>query len=217
MKKIGVLRFPGTNCDWDVFYALKTLSYQPHWLWHKDRFDPEHFDGFVVPGGFSFGDYLRPGVLAARSQAVQDLIIAAQKQKPILGICNGFQILCEAKLLPGILLPNIGLRFVDKWISLETISNSSFWQTHQPQEKSFFHLPIAHDEGRFFAPDETLKSMEDNEQIWLKYKSNPNGSLQSIAGIFNKTKSIAGLMPHPERAVFSWMESQDGKKVLKCF
>ena len=216
MKKIGVLRFPGTNCDWDIFNALKTLSYQSCWLWHKDHFNPEHFDGFVVPGGFSFGDYLRPGVLSARSQAMQDLIIAAKKQKPILGICNGFQILCEAKLLPGILLPNIGLRFIDKWVHLETISHSKFWQI-QNQEKYGFDLPIAHEEGRFFASEETLKSMEDNQQIWLKYTNNPNGSLQNIAGIFNKTKNIAGLMPHPERAVFSWMKSQDGKKVLKCF
>ncbi len=217
MKKIGVLRFPGTNCDWDVFHALRTLSYQPHWLWHKDHFDPEHFDGFVVPGGFSFGDYLRPGVLAARSRAMQDLITAAKKQKPILGICNGFQILCEAKLLPGILLPNIALRFIDKWVSLETIFHSNVWQVSQSQEKPCFYLPIAHDEGRFFAPSETLKSMEDNEQIWLKYKSNPNGSLQSIAGIFNETKNIAGLMPHPERAIFSWMKTQHGTNILKCF
>ena len=141
MKKIGVLQFPGTNCDRDVFDALQTLSYKAHWLWHKDHFDPEHFDGFVVPGGFSFGDYLRPGVLAARSRAVQDLITAAKKQKPILGICNGFQILCEAKLLPGILLSNSGLRFIDKWVSLETISNSKFWKISQ--EKTPFHLPIA--------------------------------------------------------------------------
>ena len=217
MKKIGVLRFPGTNCDLDVFYALQTLSYQPHWLWHKDHFDPEHFDGFVVPGGFSFGDYLRPGVLAARSQAMQDLIAAAKKQKPILGICNGFQILCEAKLLPGVLLPNRDLRFIDKWVSLETIAHSSFWQTSPPQENPSFYLPIAHDEGQFFVPSETLKSMQDNEQIWLKYKSNPNGSLESIAGIFNETKNIAGLMPHPERAIFPWMDNQDGKRILKCF
>ena len=215
MKKIGVLRFPGTNCDLDVFNSLKALSYQPYWLWHKDRFDPEHFDGFVVPGGFSFGDYLRPGVLAARSQAMQDLIIAAKKQKPMLGICNGFQILCEAKLLPGVLLPNVGLRFIDKWVSLETISNSNFWQIHTP--KNLFHLPIAHDEGCFFTSPEILKSIEDNDQIWLKYTDNPNGSLQNIAGIFNKTKNIAGLMPHPERAIFSWMGSQDGKSILKCF
>ena len=217
MKKIGVLRFPGTNCDLDVFYSLQALSYQPHWLWHKDHFDPDQFDGFVVPGGFSFGDYLRPGVLAARSQAMRDLITANKKQKPILGICNGFQILCEAKLLPGILLPNIGLRFIDKWTSLETISNSNFWPTSPIQEKNCFDLPIAHDEGRFFAPEETLKSMEDNQQIWLKYKNNPNGAVQNIAGIFNETKNIAALMPHPERAIFSWMKSQDGKKVLKCF
>lgn len=213
MKKIGVLQFPGANCDLDVFHALKALSYQPHWLWHKDRFNPQHFDGFVIPGGFSFGDYLRPGVLAARSPVLQDLIIASQKQKPILGICNGFQILCESGLLPGALLPNIGLRFIDKLVGLRPVASSPFWQTQDTP----IDLPIAHGEGRFFAPSETLKSMKDQEQVWLKYTNNPNGSLQDIAGIFNKTKNVAALMPHPERAIFAWMGSQDGQSILKCF
>ena len=214
MKKIGVLRFPGANCDLDIFHSLKALSYHPHWLWHKDRFDPQHFDGFVIPGGFSFGDYLRPGILAARSLALQDLIKASQEQKPILGICNGFQILCEASLLPGALLPNISLRFVDKFVRLQFISHSSFWQVQGAQ---YANLPIAHGEGRFFAQPNTLKSIEDNGQIWLKYTRNPNGSLQDIAGIFNKTKNVAALMPHPERAIFAWMGSQDGQSILKCF
>ena len=214
MKKIGVLRFPGANCDLDIFQSLKTLSYSPYWLWHKDRFDPQHFDGFVIPGGFSFGDYLRPGVLAARSPVIQDLIAASQKQKPILGICNGFQILCEAGLLPGTLLPNVSLRFIDKFVGLEFISHSHFWQL---QDTKCIYLPIAHGEGRFFAPYDTLKSMEDHEQIWLKYIRNPNGSLQDIAGIFNRAKNVAALMPHPERAIFTWMGSQDGQSILKCF
>ncbi len=212
MKKIGVLRFPGTNCDFDVFRALKTLSYQPHWLWHRDRFNAQAFDGFVVPGGFSFGDYLRAGVLASMSPAIKDLVLASQKQKPILGICNGFQILCESGLLPGVLLPNIHHKFIDQWTALKPFSKTSYWTI---STKIF--LPIAHKEGRYFAPVDLLKSMEDKEQIWLQYTNNPNGSVKSIAGIFNKTKNVAALMPHPERAIFSWMGCQDGRKVLQCF
>ena len=212
MKKIGILRFPGANCDLDVFRALKTLSYQPHWLWHKDRFDPQDFDGFVLPGGFSFGDYLRAGVLASMSPAIEDLILASQKQKPILGICNGFQILCEAKLLPGVLMSNINQKFIDQWTSLEPLSQSSQWPV-----STKLLLPIAHKEGRYFASSDLLKSMEDKNQIWLQYTDNPNGSIKNIAGIFNQSKNIAALMPHPERALFSWMGNQDGRKILQCF
>ena len=211
MKKIGVLRFPGANNDWDVWRALKILSYRPCWLWHRDHFDPDDFEGFVLPGGFSFGDYLRPGVLAAKSLAIGDLIKASQKQKPILGICNGFQILCEAGLLPGVLLPNIGCRFIDRWVLLKPVSHSSIWMCGEN-----LRLPIAHGEGRFFASPDTLKSLRDCGQIWLTYNDNPNGSVHDIAGIFNSTKNVAALMPHPERALLEWMGSTDGRQVLTC-
>lgn len=214
MKKIGVLRFPGANCDWDVFHALKALSYKPEWLWHKDRFHPQDFGGFVLPGGFSFGDYLRPGIIAAKSPALQDLIHACRQQKPILGICNGFQILCESGLLPGTLLGNMIPRFIDKWVSLKVLTQSSFWDL---SNKKSLNLPIAHGEGRFFANSDTLKALLDNEQIWLKYDANPNGSSQDIAGLFNRTKNVVALMPHPERAIHSWMGSMDGRELLSCF
>lgn len=214
MKKIGVLRFPGANCDRDIFHALQTLSYQPEWLWHKDRFDPSHFEGFVVPGGFSFGDYLRPGVIASQSPLIPDLISASQKQKPILGICNGFQILCEAGLLPGALLPNQSGRFIDKWTVLKPVASSSVWNLKHLKNLC---LPIAHGEGRFFAPPDMLKALWDRQQVWLTYHQNPNGSLDDIAGVLNQTKNVVALMPHPERALFSWMGSSDGRKLLKCF
>lgn len=202
-KKTGILQFPGSNCDRDVFSALKSCF--PEFISYKDHFSIEDYKALILPGGFSYGDYLRAGALAARSPAMEDVRKAAQKGWPIIGICNGFQILCEAKLLPGALLGNKNLRFIDKEVQLSPKRKDTFWGVD-----TMVSLPIAHGEGRYFLDEEGLKELLDNDQIWLTYKDNPNGSIHNIAGITDKTGQIAGLMPHPERAVAEWMGCEDG-------
>jgi len=206
VKRVGILRFLGTNCDRDVWKAVEQVEgLSPEWLWHADSFDHKKYAAFILPGGFSYGDYLRCGALAAKSPAMKSLSEAAEHGSPILGICNGFQILCEAKLLPGALVRNQNLRFNDKWVNL-----------HLDNEHATFHvgekvrLPVAHGEGRYVIDEEGLKEIEDNEQIWLRYLENPNGSIMDIAGVMNKKKNVAALMPHPERAVQDFMGSLDG-------
>jgi phosphoribosylformylglycinamidine synthase subunit PurQ / glutaminase len=201
-KKIGVLRFPGTNCDRDVIKALESVGHACEFVWHKDAFDINKYDGFVIPGGFSYGDYLRSGALAARSKVISGLRQANEKGMPILGICNGFQILCETGLLPGVLLKNKGLRFVDKWVRLKKQNDSGvFAKKLSPQ----MTLPVAHGDGCFYADTDTLKKIEDDGLVALRYVDNPNGSLNDIAGVKNKAGNILGLMPHPERAMTDWM------------
>lgn len=211
MKKIGVLRFPGTNCDYDVFNAINELGLKAQWLWHQDHFVASEFEGYVIPGGFSYGDYLRCGAMAARSPVMDSLREADKLGKPILGICNGFQILCEAKLLPGALLRNAGLRFIDDWVELKTEKGSSIWNLGESQLK----LPIAHGEGRYFHPNPS--ELFDKEQVFVTYVQNPNGSLNDIAGVLNKNKNVAALMPHPERAIQDWMGGSDGRRLLNVF
>ncbi len=206
MKKVGILRFLGTNCDRDVWKAVSDVKgLQPEWLWHADSFDHKQYAAFILPGGFSYGDYLRCGALAAKSPAMISLREAAEHGSPVLGICNGFQILCESGLLPGALVRNQNLRFNDKWVDLH-LDNAHL--TFQAPEK--LRLPVAHGEGRYVIDEDGLKSLEDGGQIWLRYLENPNGSLMDIAGVMNKKKNVAALMPHPERAVQDFMGSRDG-------
>ena len=207
-KRVGILRFPGTNCDRDIWKSLKLKGQDPHWIWHQESFDPLSFSAYIIPGGFSYGDYLRSGALAALSPAIESLKKASEKSKPILGICNGFQILCEAGLLPGALMKNRSGRFQDQWITLE-FCNKSHWSPFGHGKKSFF-MPIAHADGRYFIDENSLNDLKSNGQIWLTYRENPNGSVANIAGIMNKKRNVAGLMPHPERALFDWMGSVDG-------
>lgn len=209
-KKVGVLRFPGTNCDEDVFKAVEEVGLKAEWLWHRDRFDFKDFTAFVLPGGFSYGDYLRCGALAALSPVMEDLKAAADKGYPVLGICNGFQILCETKLLPGALVRNHKGRFIDAWVDLEVKNHSSKVASKQKQGE-VLKLPIAHGEGCFTIDQDGLKKIKDNGQIWLEYKNNPNGSMDNIAGVFNAQKNVAALMPHPERAMQEWMGGKDGQ------
>jgi len=205
MKKIAVVRFPGTNCDRDVWKAVEAAGNRPVWAWHEEKFDAGQVDGVVVPGGFSFGDYLRAGALASRSPVLESVREAAKRGVPVLGICNGFQILCEAGLLPGALLKNESLRFVDRWVTLKLKSEKSAWPSGKEVK-----LPVAHGMGRFFAPPDTLKKLWDNNQVWWTYEQNPNGAVDDIAGVTNEAGNVAALMPHPERAMAEWMGSADG-------
>ena len=207
--KVGVLRFPGTNCDWDIWNAVEQKGHTPSWLWHADRFEAKEFDAFILPGGFSYGDYLRSGALAAHAPAMSSLKEAAQRGAPIFGICNGFQILCEAGLLPGALLRNEGRRFIDQQVELRMITPHSLFGKSLKRDQ-VLKMPIAHADGRFYASEEELKRIVDNEQVFCVYSSNPNGSAQSIAGVMNASRNVVGMMPHPERAMSDWMGSKDG-------
>lgn len=213
MKKIGVVRFLGTNCDQDIFDAVAaTEGLEAHWLWYEDKFNPEDFDGAIIPGGFSYGDYLRCGALAAKMPVMDSVEELSKFGKPVLGICNGFQVLCERGLLPGILMRNEKSTFIDDWSVLKAEKTDSPWAL-----EGELTMPIAHGEGRYFVPAEALESMRKNGQIWLTYSDNPNGSVDDIAGVLSAGKNVAGLMPHPERAVNSWMGGTDGRKLLQRF
>ncbi|MEZ0392400.1 MAG: phosphoribosylformylglycinamidine synthase subunit PurQ [Pseudobdellovibrionaceae bacterium] len=209
MTKVGVLRFPGTNCDRDVFSWVEARGFEAEYLWHLDLFEEKKYDLLVVPGGFSYGDYLRSGALAALSPAMKSLRRFASAGGPVLGICNGFQILCESHLLPGALVKNEGRRFVDDWSELEVVNENSKFGA-QFKKGQHLKLPIAHGDGRFYAPADELKKIYDQNQVWLRYVNNHNGSLGGIAGIMNEKKNVAALMPHPERAIYPWMGGQDG-------
>lgn len=209
-KPVGVLRFLGTNCDRDVWQAVEAIGLEPRWLWHADHFAPEDYSAFILPGGFSHGDYLRCGALAAKAPVMSSLAEAAGKGFPVLGICNGFQILCESRLLPGVLVRNESRRFVDRWVDLKLVTRTRWTLKGQ----AVLRLPIAHGEGRFFLQEDGLKKLFDNQQVWLSYGDNPNGSLRDIAGVTSATKNVCGLMPHPERALFDWMGGEDGREIM---
>ncbi len=210
--KIGVVRFPGSNCDQDVYQFVAEKNYTPEYLWHLDHFDLKDYLALLLPGGFSYGDYLRSGALSARSPVMNSVREFANRGGPILGICNGFQVLAESGLLPGALVKNARLRFIDDWVNLKVENANPFWAKNWTGDKMY--LPIAHGDGRYYAPADDLKKIEDGDQIWLRYVENPNGSLLNIAGVMNQKKNVAGLMPHPERAIFDWMGSVDGWSFL---
>ncbi len=199
--KIGVVRFPGTNCDRDVYKWLQDQGHQPQFYWHEDLFSSQEVEALVLPGGFSFGDYLRSGAVAARSPIMNSVKEVANQGKPVLGICNGFQILCEAGLLPGALIPNSGGEFIDDWAELKS-----------PSTKQLIQLPIAHGDGRYFIHEEDRKKLWDQNQVWWQYTQMLNGSVDQIAGVTNLSGNVRGLMPHPERAYQDWMGGIDGWK-----
>ncbi len=207
MSRVGVLRFPGTNCDRDIWKSIEMKNQTPEWIWYEETFDPDEYDAYLVPGGFSYGDYLRSGALAALSPAVQSLKEAGASGKPIFGICNGFQILCEAGLLPGALMRNESGRFIDQWVDLK-LQNKSQWSPYE--EGRVFQMPMAHADGRFFINQQGLEELKQKKQIWLTYETNPNGSVDDIAGVMNEQGNVVGMMPHPDRALFEWMGSTDG-------
>jgi phosphoribosylformylglycinamidine synthase len=212
-KKIGVVRFPGTNCDRDVLEMVQAKDFEGEYLWHLDRFDGTRFEALILPGGFSYGDYLRSGALAAKSPVMDSVREFARRGGPVLGICNGFQILTEAGLLPGALVRNEHRRFVDDWVELEVWNTHGFF-AREAAPRQTVKLPVAHGDGRFYASADEMKRLHDEGQVWLKYKVNCNGSLRDVAGVFNREKNVAGLMPHPERALYSWMGGTDGWSFL---
>ena len=213
--RVAILQFPGSNCDWDSEHAVKdVLGISAHRVWHKDKL-PSETEAVIAPGGFSFGDYLRCGAIARFSPIMQDLKESAAKGGQVLGICNGFQILCESGLLPGALIRNdcLDFRCLNQNLFVEN-SNDRFNQA--TLGKSLL-LPIAHGEGNYRADESVLSSLEANDQILLRYSGNPNGSMNDIAGIRNSTGNVYGMMPHPERAVGSHHPCLDGLPVLKAF
>ncbi len=222
--KFGIVIFPGSNCDHDAYYALKNnLHFDVQFLWHKDSSIPPDIDCVILPGGFSYGDYLRAGAIARFSPIMNEVVNYAGKGKLVVGICNGFQILTESGLLPGALLKNAGLRFICKDIYIKAVNNNTPFTTLIDSGK-VLKIPIAHFEGNFFVDEQTQKELEDNEQIVFKYceangeisnKSNPNGSLANIAGITNKRKNVLGLMPHPERYSDPILGCSDGQLIFK--
>jgi len=208
MVKVAIVQFPGSNCDLDALEILqKTIKVPTDLVWHKDL-KQDHYDAYVLPGGFSYGDYLRAGAIAATSPSLETVREATDNGKPVLGICNGFQILVEAGILPGAVLRNAGLRFVCKWTRLRIESIETPF-TRIAKMGQTLRIPIAHNEGRYFLDNDQLAELEKNEQVVLRYvdenstptaDSNPNGSLDNIAAICNIDGNVMGLMPHPERA-----------------
>ena len=215
--KSSVIVFPGSNCDRDIAVTLEKLQFKNSMVWHKETELPKS-DLIVIPGGFSYGDYLRSGAIAAKSNILSGVVEASKKGSLILGICNGFQILIECGLLKGALLRNSGLKFISRNISVKIQSNKNkFFNKYKKNE--VLKLNIAHNEGNFFTDKRHLNELEDNDLIPIKYCdekgiinniSNPNGSLNNIAGIFNKNKNILGMMPHPERMADKICSDEDG-------
>tara|TARA_Y100001968_G_scaffold328731_1_gene376466 strand:- start:623 stop:1276 length:654 start_codon:yes stop_codon:yes gene_type:complete len=211
---IGIIVFPGSNCDRDVRWAVEgCLGIPTRFLWHETR-DLSGLDAIILPGGFSYGDYLRCGAIARFAPVLQSLSEYVNKGGKVLGICNGFQILTELGLLPGALTRNQNLHFICKSVTL-TISNSNIDWFRNSKNNSSIELPIAHGEGRYQCSETTLKILKSEGLIALKYKNNPNGSLEDIAGIINPKGNVLGLMPHPERACDPLLGSIDGLTILK--
>ena len=218
--KSHVIVFPGSNCDRDVAVAIKNISgHQPQMVWHKET-SINQSDLIVVPGGFSYGDYLRCGAMASTSPIMQDVVKKAKEGVPVLGICNGFQILIESGLLDGALMRNSSLSFICRDILIKAKNQNSVFTKNAQVAK----MPIAHNEGNFFVTSEQLKKIQDNDQIAFQYcdengnvseHSNPNGSLENIAGILNENKNVLGMMPHPERAAELAHGCEDGKNIFE--
>jgi phosphoribosylformylglycinamidine synthase len=216
--KFGIVTFPGSNCDYDTFQAVvETLGEDAVMLWHKDH-DLQGSDVVVLPGGFSYGDYLRPGAIARFSPIMREVVQHADRGGPVIAICNGFQIACEAGLLPGALLRNASLKFVCAPIHLRVESNDSLFTSRYERGQAIV-LPIAHGDGRYSADEETLERLEGEGRVVFRYAPsaleaeeayNPNGSMRDIAGIVNGAGNVLGMMPHPERAMDALLGSTDG-------
>ncbi|MEP6493574.1 MAG: phosphoribosylformylglycinamidine synthase subunit PurQ [bacterium] len=216
--KFGIVTFPGSNCDYDAYHAIvDELGEQAVYLWHKDH-DLKQSDVILLPGGFAYGDYLRAGAIARFSPVMQDVIAHAKRGGPVLAICNGFQIACEAGLLPGALLRNAGLKYICEWVNVRVETTDTMF-TNRYAVGDVLRIPIAHGEGRYTADDATLDQLEGDGRVVFRYAGgpagadeywSPNGSMRAIAGIVNSTGNVLGMMPHPERAVDTLLSSDDG-------
>ncbi len=219
---VSILQFPGTNCEYDTVYAFKKLGHKTHVVWHKEEVLPEETDLVIVPGGFSYGDYLRSGSIARFSPIMKAVEHYAAKGGLILGICNGFQILTEMGLLPGALKRNNNLHFISKHQAIKVTNNDNAF-LNQCQKEEVLNIPVAHADGNYYIDDWGLEELEKNGQILLRYcdeEGSPmvlNGSVSQIAGICNSEKNVFGLMPHPERAMEFVLGSEDGVRMLKGF
>lgn len=221
--KFGVIVFPGSNCDHDAYHAMAhIMNAETQFLWHKDT-DLSDIDFLLIPGGFSYGDYLRSGAIARFSPIMQSVIEFAQKGRPVLGICNGFQILLEAGLLPGAMLHNKDLRFVCKQTHIRCETSDTLF-TRNIKKGKVLQIPVAHGEGNYFTDEDQLKKLNDNDQVVFRYsdkegnvteEANFNGSIDNIAGICNTRRNVLGMMPHPERAVEQLVGSDDGKLLFE--
>ena len=220
--KFGVVIFPGSNCDHDCYYAIESVIGKPvEFIWHQDT-DLAGFDAIILPGGFSYGDYLRTGAIARFSPVMGSVREFALKGGLVIGICNGFQILMEAGLLPGALLPNIGMKYVCRFLHIRTETVTTPY-TNALRKGQLVHIPIGHGEGNFFADEATLKRIEDENRVAFRYvnaegepteAANPNGSLHNIAGIVNENGNVLGMMPHPDRSSEGILGSKDGKLIF---
>ena len=223
MANFGVIVFPGSNCDHDAYHALKhVMNADVKFLWHKDT-DLSDIDFLIVPGGFSYGDYLRSGAIARFSPIMQEVVKFAEKGGPVMGICNGFQILLEAGLIPGAMMHNNKLRFVCKSVNIRVENTESMFTSHL-KKGQVLNIPVSHGEGNYFLPEDELQKLEDNDQVIFRYSdancevnaaSNPNGAINNIAGVCNDKKNVFGMMPHPERACTDDLGNTDGVNILR--
>jgi len=221
--KFGIVTFPGSNCDYDAYHAvIDQLGEEAVYLWHKEH-DLKHCDVIVLPGGFSYGDHLRAGAIARFSPVMQDVIAFAKRGGPVIAICNGFQIACEAGLLPGALLRNASLKFVCELVQLRVESSETLF-TNRYERGAVLRIPIAHGDGRYTADDDTLDKLEGEGQVVFRYVGgpgdadewwSPNGAMRAIAGIVNDAGNVLGMMPHPERAVDALLGSADGLGIFE--
>ena len=214
----AVIVFPGSNCDHDAYHVLQHILDVPvDFVWHKEN-DLKKFDAILIPGGFSYGDYLRTGAIARFSPIMESVIKEANSGKPVFGICNGFQILIESGLLPGALIINQAVRFLSQNVTLEVATTDSIY-TKSLKRGQKLTMPIAHKQGNYIADEDTLNMLADEDRVAFRYSKgkdrNPNGSMERIAGIMNKKRNVLGMMPHPERAAESVMGSEDGLKIFK--
>lgn len=212
--KFAVIVFPGSNCDVDMYHAIKDeLGEEVEYVWH-DTENLDQYDGILLPGGFSYGDYLRTGAIARFSKVMQEVVKAAHAGKPVLGVCNGFQILLESGLLPGAMRRNESLKFICRPNQLKVVNNGTMFSSAYGDGERI-QIPIAHGEGNYYCDEETLEKLKANNQIVFTYENNPNGSLENIAGIINEQGNVLGMMPHPERAVDELLGGADGLKLFQ--
>jgi phosphoribosylformylglycinamidine synthase len=212
--KFAVIVFPGSNCDKDLYYAIKDGIKADVEMVNFHQTSLEGFDAVLIPGGFSYGDYLRSGAIAAHAPIIPEIKRLANEGKPVLGICNGFQILTEIGLLPGALIKNNHNRFICETVELQVENNQTIF-TSQYQPNEVINVPVAHGEGNYYCDEKTLRELEDNDQIAFKYLADINGSVAHIAGITNKQKNVLGMMPHPERALETLVGSDDGLRMFQ--